>query len=137
MTDFLLDTSTISFVLKGDRGVSRRLSQLNPDDRTYASVIVEGELVFGALRVGRQRRTELLDDIALFFSDLADVLPVSRDTALSWANLKREAEQRGRPVAVNDLWIAATAVQHDMTLVAHDADFESIRGLQLEDWVES
>jgi tRNA(fMet)-specific endonuclease VapC len=34
----------------------------------------------------------------------------------------------------NDLWIAATAIQYNITLAAHDAHFDWITGLLVEQW---
>lgn len=132
---YLLDTSTISFVLNGELGVARRYQEASLGNSVHSSVITEGELLFGALRVGRARQLELLGDISWFLSDLTSILPIDSEVAATWAELKRAAEKRGRPVASNDLWIAATAVYHDMTLVTHDRDFTSIEELKQEDWL--
>lgn len=99
------------------------------------SVVTVAELLYGAYRVGSARRLELLEGISSFLSDLELVIPVTSLVSETWALLKRDAELRGRAVASNDLWIAATAVAHDMILVAHDRDFEGIPDLRLEDWV--
>lgn len=99
------------------------------------SVVTVAELLYGAYRVGSARRLELLEGISSFLSDLELVIPVTSLVSETWALLKREAELRGRAVASNDLWIAATAAAHDMILVAHDRDFEGIPDLRLEDWV--
>ena len=34
----------------------------------------------------------------------------------------------------NDLWIAATGIQYGLTLAAHDAHFDWIDGLSVEQW---
>jgi tRNA(fMet)-specific endonuclease VapC len=44
----------------------------------------------------------------------------------------------GRLTPSTDLWIAATAIAHDLTLVTHNThDYEQVPGLVLADWVES
>jgi tRNA(fMet)-specific endonuclease VapC len=34
----------------------------------------------------------------------------------------------------NDLWIAATAIQYDLTLAARDAHLNWVPGLRVEQW---
>jgi tRNA(fMet)-specific endonuclease VapC len=34
----------------------------------------------------------------------------------------------------NDLWIAAIAIQYDVTLAAREAHFNGIAGLRIEQW---
>jgi tRNA(fMet)-specific endonuclease VapC len=39
-----------------------------------------------------------------------------------------------RPIPENDIWIAAIALQNDLTLVARDAHFLEVDGLKTEAW---
>jgi tRNA(fMet)-specific endonuclease VapC len=41
---------------------------------------------------------------------------------------------RRAPIPENDLWIAALARQHALTLVTRDAHFTGVRGLVVERW---
>ena len=45
--------------------------------------------------------------------------------------MKAFQQRRGLPLDENDLWIAATALVLDATLVSRDADFQAIAGLSL------
>jgi len=40
----------------------------------------------------------------------------------------------GKPMPINDIWIAAIAVQHDLTLVTRDAHFAAVDGLKQAKW---
>ncbi|HEV8045487.1 MAG TPA: PIN domain-containing protein [Rubrobacter sp.] len=40
----------------------------------------------------------------------------------------------GRPIPENDIWIAATALQHGLVLVTRDSHFEHVEGLRVERW---
>jgi len=42
--------------------------------------------------------------------------------------------KKGRPIPENDIWIAAIAFQHDLTLVSRDEHFEEVEDLKLEKW---
>lgn len=41
---------------------------------------------------------------------------------------------RGRPIAENDVWIAALCTQHARTLVTRDSDFEHVASLNSRSW---
>ena len=60
----------------------------------------------------------------------------TKEAADYYAPMKNYAEQHGTPLSENDLWIAATAMALDATLVTSDSDFQRIAGfgLRLEDW---
>ncbi|MEO7252817.1 MAG: PIN domain-containing protein [Casimicrobium sp.] len=63
------------------------------------------------------------------------LLPIGHETALRHADITaslwRQNQKKTRPRA-NDLWIAATAMEHDLVLVtANVRDFADIVGLQL------
>ncbi len=133
--DFLLDTTTVSHLLKNDERVASRFDGLGEGDRVYTSVITEGELLFGAARAAPARRQQLLSTIIPFLDRLAEVLPVTRAVAARYAELRRDMELHGRIIPVNDLWIAAIATDGDFTLVAHDEHFRRVERLRLEDWL--
>jgi tRNA(fMet)-specific endonuclease VapC len=40
----------------------------------------------------------------------------------------------GRPIPENDLWIAALALQHHLTLATRDQHFQHVARLSLEAW---
>ena len=42
--------------------------------------------------------------------------------------------EKGQPIPENDIWIAAIAQQHDLTLVTKDAHFNAIDHLKIEKW---
>lgn len=120
----LLDTSVLVDLLRGDGAVEERLSA---SGEFFTSVVAVGELIYGAHRSGQHRRNRAAVDRLL--ADLT-VLPCDRLTAEVYARLKDDLRRRGRPVPENDLWIAATAVQHGATLVSRDDHFAEIGELE-------
>lgn len=42
----------------------------------------------------------------------------------------------GNPIPDNDIWIAAIAMEHDLTVLTGDKHFKAIDGLKLEFWVK-
>lgn len=119
----LIDTSVLIAAESG-----RRLDR-DALPRTIAlSAITIAELTVGVLAarddVTRARRLRTLDAA----QDVI-VLPVDRDVAASWALLRVRLAALGRRLNVNDLWIAATALTHDLPIVTQDADFDPIAGV--------
>jgi tRNA(fMet)-specific endonuclease VapC len=49
-----------------------------------------------------------------------------RDRCGGFAALKLQLKRAGTPIPLNDVWIAALALQHGATLFTHDRDFENI-----------
>jgi predicted nucleic acid-binding protein len=45
--------------------------------------------------------------------------------------VKATQQRRGLPLDENDLWIAATALSREATVVSLDSDFQEIEGLAL------
>lgn len=62
--------------------------------------------------------------------------PISEEAADRYARIKRRIERRGSRLDENDVWIAATSLSLGAILVTADSDFQRVRGLTLEDWVE-
>lgn len=57
------------------------------------------------------------------------VLLIDERVSAEWAALRVEVAERGRRVNLNDVWIAATAVAHDIPVVSQDADFDPLDGI--------
>jgi tRNA(fMet)-specific endonuclease VapC len=57
------------------------------------------------------------------------------ETAHVYGQLRGQLRFRNvSPSKVNDLWIAALCIQHDLPLLARDGGFESIPGLTVLHW---
>ena len=124
----LLDTSVLVDLFRGDSSIADQADEL---DELFSSVVVIGELLYGARHSGNAETNLAL--IAEFSSQMT-VLPVDGLTAETYSRLKHELRAKGRPIPDNDLWIAATAVQHGLPLVARDAHFGAIDQVQYVAW---
>ena len=92
------------------------------------SVITIGELrgrVLAAADVdSRDRRlATLTHTLAL------EPVPVDERVADAWARLRIELRDRGQRMAVNDSWIAATAIALGVPVVTQDDDYLQLPGL--------
>jgi len=76
-----------------------------------------GEIVFGLERlVPRRRRIELEEKAAKLFAALP-CEPISTAAGDRYAKVKASQRRRGPSLDENDLWIAATALAVEATLV--------------------
>jgi tRNA(fMet)-specific endonuclease VapC len=146
---FLLDTNHCSYAILGNTQILDRLADLgNVSISTCA--IVKGELIDMAAR--SQQRQANLALVQRFLLGL-NIYPIDQTTAEIYGNLKaavfdryapKDKTQRRRTsitqldIGENDLWIAAVALQHQLTLLTTDRDFFRIQAVQsfnLETWV--
>jgi len=148
---YLLDTTHCSRLLQGHPEVTRKLQQLG-DVFVATCAIVCGELIFMAHK--SQCRDENLRRVQEFFGDI-QVYPVDEQTADIYGRLKcaildrfgpREKAKRRKArtdklgFSENDLWIAAIAKQHRLTVVSADGDFRRMReaaDVSLETWLSA
>jgi tRNA(fMet)-specific endonuclease VapC len=125
---FLLDTEVVVALLRGDATVQERLREA---EEVFVSSVTLGELYYGALR---SIRAEENREAIHRFAQAATVLAVDARIALSYADLKHQLREKGRPIPENDLWIAATARGHELELVSSDVHFKEIDGLPITSW---
>ena len=122
MSTIILDTNAYSSYLSGDKEV---LSVLTNADICYLSIFVLGELYAGFK--GGNREKENLDILQTFIKKRKiAVLPASNDTAVNFAHIKNELKKAGTPLPVNDIWIAAHALETQAMVVTYDQHFSKI-----------
>lgn len=120
----VLDTNIVSYLMKGDtRAV---LYQAHLTGKTLAiSFMTVGELYEGGFRRGwSEKRWALLrKELRKYL-----VIPYSPVVCEAWGRLR--AERKAQPIAVDDGWIAATALAHGCPLITHNPnDFHGITAL--------
>ncbi len=101
----------------------------------FLSMVTVSELLHGVHRAGdrarRARRSAFVEAVIDRFPLLAIDLPTARTHAEVWAELAAA----GRLIGAHDLWLAAAALAHGLTLAtANVREFERVPGLVVEDW---
>lgn len=125
---FVLDTNIVLAIFAGDSAV---LDKLKDADQVFASSVVLGELFYGAYKSKRvEENMKRIDEFAAGNA----VLPCDRATARRYGQIKNQLRAKGRPIPENDIWIAAIAQQHDLTVVSRDVHFSYVDGLSIETW---
>ena len=125
---FLLDTCVISELARPrpDAGVIAWLSDAD-ETNFYLSVLCLGELEQGIAKLpasARRRRIEqwVREDLAGRFA--GRILPIDARIAARWGAISGAARARGKPLPVVDALLAASALEHDLTVATRNtADF--------------
>ena len=127
MKKILLDTNAYTRLLQGDESV---LEALGSADTVFMSVFVLGELYAGFKGGAREsnNRAQLEDFLR---RPTVNILTASRETSDIFGTIKHRLKQVGKPIPINDVWIAAHATESGSHLVTYDAHFESVAGLLL------
>ncbi len=125
---FLLDTNIVIALFAQDPAVQQKLAQVS---EVFVPSIVLGELYYGAHKSARAE--ENIAHIHAFAVNIA-VLGCDAETAQQYGHIKNGLRAKGRPIPENDIWVAAIACQHGLTLVSRDAHFQEIDDLSVDAW---
>jgi tRNA(fMet)-specific endonuclease VapC len=129
---FLLDTNILSAHLRRPAGLAHRFFQYS--GRLYTSSVVLAELLVWAYN--RPDPVKLLAGVDQMLYEEVSLLEYGRDCADQFARVRVQLRRNGVEVPSVDLLIASVALVHDLTLVTHNtADFQSISGLRLGEWL--
>jgi toxin FitB len=136
---FLIDTNIPSELTrpKPDLRVSNWV-EAQDNASLHLSVVSVGELRKGfALLPPSKRRLQLEEWFEQYLLPLfADrILPVTQSVSNRWGVLGAECQLRGTPLGTADGMIAATAIEHDLTIVTRNAkDFAGLGVVLLNPW---
>ena len=124
----LLDTNIVIAIFSGDEAVMKELAKIR---EIFVPSVVLGELYYGAQKSAhRKKNTTIIDQ----FASVNTVLPSDAETARQYGKIKESLRAKGRPIPENDIWIAAIAFQHQLSLVTRDQHFHEIKGLAIKTW---
>ncbi len=124
----LLDTNIVIGLFANEPSI---INQLKSNLTIFIPSVVLGELFYGAELSGK--REENLKKIQE--SSLGSlILDCSIETARIYGHIKSKLRIKGTPIPENDIWIAAIAIQNDLTLISRDNHFNFIDTLNIEKW---
>jgi tRNA(fMet)-specific endonuclease VapC len=130
---FMLDTNTVSYMMKGTSLAARtRLIQLAEGETACISAITEAELRYGfAKRPAALALLPLYEELLAFLQ----VLPWGTEQARTYGKLRAKQEASGKPLESMDLLIAAHAISIGAVLVTRDKVFRHVNDLVgIESW---
>jgi predicted nucleic acid-binding protein len=135
MRPILIDTNAYTAFMLGDAAVVEVVAHA---ERICLNSIVLGELL-GGFAAGKRESKNRAELARFLDSPRVEVVPVTAQTADSYALVYAGLRRKGVPIPTNDLWIAASALEHGAALLTRDAHFARIDGLRcgqkLEDFL--
>ena len=121
-SNIVADTNIFIDLMKGDESIAQKLDSF---DEVYLSPIVLAELYFGAYRSANPEKH--LRKIAIAIQK-GRLLTIDSTTSEFFVTIKLGLFAKGNPIPENDIWIAATAMQHQLPLYTNDRHFKEIEG---------
>jgi tRNA(fMet)-specific endonuclease VapC len=122
----LLDTNAVIALFAGEPELVEAIANKTA---VFLCVPVLGELRYGALASARvEQNLARLDG----FAKAVAVLPCDNECVVFYSAVKFGLRKKGRPIPENDVWIAAIARQHRLSLISRDAHFQEVDELDLE-----
>ena len=139
MTDFLLDTNTLSELERPHPSPNvRDFIRYTPLDRLYVSDVVIAEIRFG---IDNSQSSVRRDKLATWLSAIirpmfaSRILPVTEDILLRWRWLLETGRRDGYTFEQSDALIAATAAHHGLTVLTRDVEpFKRAEVRYLDPW---
>ena len=126
MRPIALDTNTYSAFLRADPVAIKVVQKA---DVLQVSTVVVGELLAGfACGKHEEHNRELLAQF--LSSSRTRAVPLTTTTADAYALIYRGLRQRGTPIPTNDMWIAASCLEHGAALFSYDQHFAAVEGLR-------
>lgn len=122
--DFIADTSAIIGVLRRDAAIEEKVR-----DKEFAITFVTlAELSLGVLKAARpeaawSRIQDVIGNCQMFH--------VSTLTPAVYARIYFDLERRGAMIPINDIWIAALAIEARLPILARDEHFSRVANLSV------
>lgn len=127
MKKILLDTNAYTNFFKNYTKLEE-VVQHTP--KIYMSPIVIGELLEG-FKFGN-KVVQNSGDLEIFLKENGvEIVSVQKETAEVYSEIKTLLKKKGKPIPINDVWIAAQAMEYGAVLVTYDRHFEVIDGLRI------
>ncbi|MCJ7748705.1 MAG: type II toxin-antitoxin system VapC family toxin [Desulfobacterales bacterium] len=115
----MMDTSAYAAFLRGSPGVKEAVQQA---DEIVFNPVVLGELIAGFLMGRNEKRNRaILKDF--LSSPRVIIAEIDEETSERYAVIVHSLRMRGTPIPTNDLWIAASAMQHGLEVLTTDKHY--------------
>ena len=131
MPEYMLDTDTVSFALRGQGRVAERLLAHRPSQLCISSITL-AELRYGA----EARRSRKLHRLIGTFVEAVEALSFDQSAAGRFGVVAAALARRGEPIGTLDALIAAHALSLGLTFITNNTrHFARVPGLTIENWV--
>jgi predicted nucleic acid-binding protein len=118
----MMDTSAYAGFLRGSLGVKGAVQEA---DEIVFNPVVLGELIAGFLMGRNEKRNRaILKDF--LSSPRVIIAEIDEETSERYAVIVQSLRLKGTPIPTNDLWIAASAMQHGLRVLTTDKHYQEI-----------
>lgn len=125
----LVDTNVVSYIFKEDTRSEFYIPQIENKLAGIAAQTLAELEALPLLNAWSKSRHNLLRE---YVKTNYVFLEADEKVCLKWALIQAEAKKLGKPVAVGDAWIAATALTYSIPLITHNPKhFSNISGLKI------
>ena len=128
MKRILIDTN-IYVAFK--RNVKEIVEVLRTIDYIGINTVVLGELYAG-FKGGEKEKKNKVELDKFLDSPRVEVIPVDEATSEVYAHIFWNLRKKGHPIPTNDIWVAASAFQHNLALFTLDDHFNKVDGLIIQ-----
>jgi tRNA(fMet)-specific endonuclease VapC len=125
MSGSVLDTNVITKILDKDPAAIRMVENV---ETLYTSITVAGELYYAALNSGKVEA-----NLEIFREALScmEIISIDEAVSMAYAEIKLGLKKKGKPIPDNDIWIAACAYVHSLSVATFDSHFSNISQIKL------
>ena len=128
---YIIDSDTLISLVQGQHGVQQKMVHIG------LSQCKVSEISLAELYVGAYKRNDIKGmGQANYIAQTFEIIPISSHLE-DYAKLRAGLERQDCKLDSMDLFIAASALAEDLTLVTHNTKhFSRVPGLKLEDWIQ-
>ena len=129
---YILDTNICIYAMNNKYPSVREKLFSVPAEVIYISSVVVGELQYGAVKSkwGARNIFNMNEFISAF-----KILPFTREDAEVCGNIRAYLEQRGLPIGLYDVMIAAQGISRNFTVITHNVrEFSRVPEIKIQDW---
>jgi tRNA(fMet)-specific endonuclease VapC len=131
--NYLLDTNICIYYFKGQFDIEERIRKVG-FEKFAISEITLAELVYGAEKSQKKdKNIKVVED----FAERITILPIFEAIRI-YGKEKARLKTKGSIISDFDLFIGATAIVNDMTLITRNVrEFERMENLKIENWIDN
>ncbi len=132
MKETLLDTDILSYYLKGDKGVQRKVAEyLESFSSLNISIITQYEIRCG---LEHKKATRQIKEFEIFIST-CNIIGLTQKSILISAKEYGRLKRKGIIIGNSDMLIAGIAKSNNMHLATNnEKHFKNIKSLQISNW---
>ena len=115
----MMDTSSYGAFLRGHAEIKLSLQHA---EEIFLNPIIIGELIAGFLMGGQEKKNRAILQEFLSSTRIKVVL-IDEETSERYGFIASYLRRKGTPIPTNDLWIAASAMQHGLKVLTTDRHY--------------